>query len=416
MEFEDRTDELLYFIGEAESKMLVEKIIGDSGFIQMLIEAGQEFEEEDKNLLKLWDLIVYVRRYDLLIRLYQNDYTFNMDELLLLCEYLCYLDNRRIVDIYILMASSEFKDEYAKKILDLPSGRVIIDGYVEFLNEEKLEKNLFLSACLNGCCELAIYVFEIEEKCKEFLNEGLSLAPLTGSICLVKYLLEKGADPNYNESRSLCNSVHTNNVECMEYLLTHGANIEADDDYAIRVSSNKGYLNILKLAVKYDGDIHVNNDIALRNAATYGYYEMAEYLIKLGARIDISLAIINAAKGGYYDICKLLIDNGANISIKSYSPLTTAIEYGHPSITKLFAELSPEIDRRSIITAMQNLLKMEQTPITKGKFHEIITETNEDVKTRTIETANYIISHYNLTTPELNNIKKNLPHIPNFLK
>ena len=66
-------------------------------------------------------------------------------------------------------------------------------------------------------------------------------------------------------------SAETGSLKLVKYSLDKGANIHIDVDIALRIASEKGYLEVVKYLVKSGANIHAVNDQALRLASADGY-------------------------------------------------------------------------------------------------------------------------------------------------
>lgn len=64
------------------------------------------------------------------------------------------------------------------------------------------------------------------------LNNSLTYASFYGHLDNVKYLIDAGADVQYNHS-PICFAASLGHIEVSEYLISKGANIHSNDDYAL---------------------------------------------------------------------------------------------------------------------------------------------------------------------------------------
>jgi ankyrin repeat protein len=92
------------------------------------------------------------------------------------------------------------------------------------------------------------------------VNNLLLNASQNGSLELVKYSLEKGA--NIHIEFALSYASQNGHLEVVKYLVEQGANIHAKDDLALREASLNGHLEIVKYLVEKEANIHAENDAA----------------------------------------------------------------------------------------------------------------------------------------------------------
>jgi ankyrin repeat protein len=110
---------------------------------------------------------------------------------------------------------------------------------------QKLQDNKeqFNYTYVSGDPKLQLNIFK---KSKRNINELLFNASLDGSLEVVKYLVEQGAD------------IHDNNDLVLIWA--------------------RGHLEVVKYLVEQGADIHAKNDAALKWASENGYYEVVIYL------------------------------------------------------------------------------------------------------------------------------------------
>lgn len=186
------------------------------------------------------------------------------------------------------------------------------------------------------------------EACKLLIINGCSLCDgeqvlfscaYNGRLDVIKYLIERGVNPNIMGEAPLRTSIEKGYYDIAIYLIENGASYKCDgtkcidlldkngasfDKYGnalLEHYSEKGDLKSVKLLIE-KGVIMDNNSCALQKSVKNGHIHIVELLIQNGALIN-DLALFTAIENGNTDIVKCLINNGAHLD--DYS-LHTAIK------------------------------------------------------------------------------------------
>ncbi len=135
-------------------------------------------------------------------------------------------------------------------------------------------------------------------------NKNLALT-VADDLCLVKYLLEQGADIHFNDDWTLIlNSCH-GKLENVNYLMEKGANIHADNDYAILLASEQGHLEVVKYLTGQGANIYTH-DGPLKLAIKNIKLETVKYLVGQGADIySVDMKLLKTSKK-HFEIVKYL--------------------------------------------------------------------------------------------------------------
>jgi ankyrin repeat protein len=122
---------------------------------------------------------------------------------------------------------------------------------------------------------------------------------------IIKYLLERGADPNATTTRgwnAIQCSARGGELEKVKLLHKHGAHIPPQP-----------------LRTDYSSEHGPGEESALHHAVYFGHYKVVRYCLENGASRDVNVdgevgpPAHWAAKHGQSDILKLLVDHGANL-------------------------------------------------------------------------------------------------------
>ena len=179
---------------------------------------------------------------------------------------------------------------------------------------------------------------------------------------IVKYLLEKGADPNIKiklGATPLFVAVQKQpDVEIIESLLKAGADPNIQDHEGstplIIAASENGNKKTAQLLIDHNARVDLANDkniTALYFAAQNGYTQFVKILIDAGADTDIAMEqgatpLFIAAQLGHNKIAEMLIRAGADQTIaldNGMTPKKIAVENGHDDIAAMLLD-EPETE------------------------------------------------------------------------
>ena len=132
---------------------------------------------------------------------------------------------------------------------------------------------------------------------------------------IVKYLIDEGADVNYQYIEpSILIAASKSNLEIIKLLVEQGgAIIDQTGRYpttALAVSASKGDLEIVKYLVDNGADINSYDNVnPLTEASSNNHLEVVKYLIEQGAEININnsykgVALQKSLSNGHLDIAK----------------------------------------------------------------------------------------------------------------
>lgn len=138
----------------------------------------------------------------------------------------------------------------------------------------------------------------------------LTMGCLYGHLDLVKYFIYGEVSRNI-KSHGLCLAAEHGQLEIVKYLIQEGANVNYDYDFG-----------------KWS--------YSLEKAARYGHFEIVKYLVENGAdmNLDNGNALIWSLDGKHLQISKYLIDNRSNLHSEENNPLKYAVEHNILEIVK----------------------------------------------------------------------------------
>ncbi|MCJ7454499.1 MAG: ankyrin repeat domain-containing protein, partial [Wolbachia endosymbiont of Homalodisca vitripennis] len=304
------------------------------------------------------------------------------------------------VDLSKLSESINNADKMGFAPLDYASMRGSLD-MVKYLIEKgadfKRDNCDFIPLyCAALCGQLEIVKYFIDNKYFELDeldrmgNTSLHYAVIHCHLCIVEYLVEKGADVNLQDKKGLSSlhfAVQSGHLDIVKYLIEKEADVNLQDEYymsslhyaaknghldivkclvekgasdkdymrSLYIAAQSGHLDIIKyliekvVSVSLQDENYIN---PLHIAAQNGHLNVTEYLVERGADVDLQdedgmSPLHYAAENGRLDIVKYFVERRANVNLRNedgMSPLHTAIQSGHLNVTEYLVERGANVD------------------------------------------------------------------------
>jgi ankyrin repeat protein len=144
-------------------------------------------------------------------------------------------------------------------------------------------KYIFIRVCSDNLFDIASQIFKKlsdDININEIIDDAFLDVCSNGSIEMINWILEKGADINYNFNgyNGIIYATSNNRIDVVKHLIIKKCNIHAKNNFAFALSAYDGYLDIAKILYYYGANIHDNDDSAFELSFFNRKIEVIEWM------------------------------------------------------------------------------------------------------------------------------------------
>lgn len=118
---------------------------------------------------------------------------------------------------------------------------------------------------------------------EESIDYWLTAASCFSSLEINQLLVEKGANPNFNQTENFTNAIFQNNLELVKFYVQHNCVLLGEDENrlggAIMSAIEHDNLEMLKYLIELGCDIHLNEDYAFNRGIASNSIRCIQYLV-----------------------------------------------------------------------------------------------------------------------------------------
>ncbi len=221
----------------------------------------------------------------------------------------------------------------------------------------------------------------------DYIEPSILIAASKSNLEVIKLLVEQGGviidqTGRYNTT-ALAVSASKGDLEIVKYLVDNGADINAYDNVnPLTEASSNNHLEVVKYLVDQGAVININNSskgVALQKSLSNGHLDIAEYLLDKGADINAQgygkdTALIIASREGNFDMVRFLVDRGADVNINDNDGITAMFEAyssGHYDILKYLIKKGANIHARKSMEATLLILISQKDNVTEDDYEVV---------------------------------------------
>ena len=154
----------------------------------------------------------------------------------------------------------------------------LVPDYREIINNSNIK--IAIGA---GQVNIVKYVINTYSFIDYDITELYMNAVETGNLQIVKFIIEdkKMVSPTSEKIKDLQRACSNGHLKIVEYLLNKGADPNQNESWSVVYATRNGYLSIVKLLVEKGANYHVRNDLAYKTAARLHLKYITEYFDSL---------------------------------------------------------------------------------------------------------------------------------------
>ncbi|BCS83387.1 putative ankyrin repeat protein [Cotonvirus japonicus] len=150
----------------------------------------------------------------------------------------------------------------------------------------------------------------------QYVNDWCTLACGSGNFRFFEYMMDLGADVNYNNNIMLTEIIDYENYAYINH------------DYWFNYNVGNNTLIIIKSLIQQGMDINAHSKSFVLDVINYNNVKFLKNLIELGVdvTVDNNILIYKAVKRGYFSIAKLLKNSGAEFVVENEEKLENILK------------------------------------------------------------------------------------------
>ena len=281
-------------------------------------------------------------------------------------------------------------DKIIEKILEIDENfkKELFDLHIEDIDDlNPLENTLLYTACYSGSLEIVKYLVEngadLNKKCHS-RRLPIHVAAGCGFQNIVEYLIENGSkiDSLDEELRTpLHLSLLYKHPEIAILLIKKNSKVNFLETISpIHLACMEGYKNVVECLIEHDADVNIlspTNIFPLKQACSYGHMDIFELLLNNGANIDMqtdeSSSVLHLAiKKKDIELVRIIVRRGADVDLEECkksknTPLINAAKEESLEIVKILLEngAEPDLSNKNWETPLHIACQKENFPIIK---------------------------------------------------
>jgi ankyrin repeat protein len=231
-------------------------------------------------------------------------------------------------------------------------------------------------AASSGKMDLLKYL--LDKKADPNANEGsgMSWAAHHGQLEAVKMLVEYGADFTVGKHRPLRWAIENGHAETVRFLIRQYLKPKLAANYALEHMTYKISVPIVELLLELGADVNVGQGAPLEYACEQGYTDVVHFLLANGAQPHAK-ALAAAARTGRMELVQSLIQRGVHPTAGGNAALLAAAEHGQTVMVEFLlqhgADKNPEDMDKALVLA---------TKFSKPQVAKLLIDRGADVDPR----------------------------------